>query len=33
MAIGMDAVQFRKFVEDEGVRWKPVVERVGLVEK
>jgi tripartite-type tricarboxylate transporter receptor subunit TctC len=29
----MDAAQFRKFVEDEGVRWKPVVERAGLVEK
>jgi tripartite-type tricarboxylate transporter receptor subunit TctC len=29
----MDARQFRKFVEDEGVRWKPLVERAGLVEK
>mgnify|MGYP003694189559 CR=1 FL=1 len=24
---------FRKFIEDEGVRWKPVIERAGLVEK
>jgi tripartite-type tricarboxylate transporter receptor subunit TctC len=29
----MDAAQFRKFIEDEAVRWKPVVERAGLVEK
>ena len=29
----MDAAQFRKFIEDEGVRWKPVIERAGLVEK
>jgi tripartite-type tricarboxylate transporter receptor subunit TctC len=30
---GMDADQFRKFIEDEGMRWKPVIERAGLVEK
>ena len=29
----MDAATLRKFVEDEGVRWKPVIERSGLVEK
>jgi len=29
----MDAPALRKFVEDEGVRWKPVIERAGLVEK
>ena len=30
---GMDAAAFRKFIADEGVRWKPVIERAGLVEK
>jgi tripartite-type tricarboxylate transporter receptor subunit TctC len=30
---GMDADQFRRFIEDEGARWKPVIERAGLVEK
>jgi tripartite-type tricarboxylate transporter receptor subunit TctC len=30
---GMDAAQLRKFIEDEGVRWKPVMERAGLTEK
>ena len=30
---GMDADQFRRFIEDEGKRWKPVIERAGLVEK
>src|SRR5882757_3399844 len=30
---GMDAAAFRKFIDDEGVRWKPVIERAGLVEK
>ena len=29
----MDAATFRKFIEAEGVRWKPVIERAGLVEK
>jgi tripartite-type tricarboxylate transporter receptor subunit TctC len=29
----MDAAQFRKFIEDEAGRWKPVIERAGLVEK
>ena len=29
----MDAAAFRKFIEDEGVRWKPVIERAGLMEK
>jgi tripartite-type tricarboxylate transporter receptor subunit TctC len=29
----MDAVAFRKFIEDEGVRWKPVIERSGMMEK
>jgi tripartite-type tricarboxylate transporter receptor subunit TctC len=29
----MDAAQFRKFIADEGVRWKPVIERAGLIEK
>jgi len=30
---GMDEAQFRKFIEDEGARWRPVIERAGLVEK
>jgi tripartite-type tricarboxylate transporter receptor subunit TctC len=30
---GMDADQFRRFIEDEGARWRPVIERAGLVEK
>ena len=30
---GMDAAQLRRFIEDEGVRWKPVMERAGLAEK
>ena len=30
---GMDALAFRKFIEDEGARWKPVIEQAGLVEK
>jgi tripartite-type tricarboxylate transporter receptor subunit TctC len=30
---GMDEAQFRKFIDDEGTRWKPVIERAGLVEK
>src|SRR5215831_5951830 len=30
---GMNAAELRKFVEDEGARWKPVIERAGLVEK
>jgi len=30
---GMDAPAFRKFIEDEGARWKPVIEQAGLVEK
>jgi tripartite-type tricarboxylate transporter receptor subunit TctC len=29
----MDALAFRKFIEDEGARWKPVIEQAGLVEK
>jgi len=29
----MDAPAFRRFIEQEGVRWKPVIERAGLVEK
>jgi tripartite-type tricarboxylate transporter receptor subunit TctC len=29
----MDAPSFRKFIEDEGLRWKPVIERAGLLEK
>jgi tripartite-type tricarboxylate transporter receptor subunit TctC len=29
----MDVATFRKFIEDEGVRFKPVIERAGLVEK
>ena len=28
-----DAAAFRKFIDDEGVRWKPVIERAGLMEK
>src|SRR5262249_11163445 len=27
----MDPAQFRKFIDDEGARWKPVVERAGLL--
>jgi len=30
---GMDAAAFRKFIAEEGVRWKPVIERAGMVEK
>jgi tripartite-type tricarboxylate transporter receptor subunit TctC len=30
---GMDASAFQKFIEDEGARWKPVIEQAGLVEK
>jgi len=29
----MDAPAFRGFIEAEGARWKPVIERAGLVEK
>jgi tripartite-type tricarboxylate transporter receptor subunit TctC len=29
----MDAASFRQFIEAEGVRWKPVIERAGLLEK
>ena len=29
----MDVAAFRKFIENEGVRFKPVIERAGLVEK
>jgi tripartite-type tricarboxylate transporter receptor subunit TctC len=29
----MDAAAFRKFIEDEGLRFRPVIERAGLVEK
>jgi tripartite-type tricarboxylate transporter receptor subunit TctC len=29
----MDAAQFRKFIDDEGARWRPVIERAGLIEK
>jgi len=29
----MDATQFRKFIGDEGVRWKPVIDRVDLIER
>jgi tripartite-type tricarboxylate transporter receptor subunit TctC len=29
----MEAAALRKFVEEEGVRWKPVIERAGLLEK
>jgi tripartite-type tricarboxylate transporter receptor subunit TctC len=29
----MDAPAFRKFIEDEGKRWRPVIEQAGLVEK
>jgi tripartite-type tricarboxylate transporter receptor subunit TctC len=29
----MDAAAFRKFIEAEGVRWKPVIEKAGLIEK
>ena len=30
---GMDAPAFHKFIEDEGARWRPVIEQAGLVEK
>ena len=30
---GMDAPAFHKFIEDEGTRWRPVIEQAGLVEK
>jgi tripartite-type tricarboxylate transporter receptor subunit TctC len=30
---GMDAPAFHKFIEDEGERWRPVIEQAGLVEK
>ena len=29
----MDAAAFRKFIEDEGLRFRPVIERAGLVDK
>jgi len=29
----LDAPAFRKFIEDESARWKPVIEQAGLVEK
>ena len=29
----MDAPPSDKFIEDEGVRWKPVIEQAGLVEQ
>jgi hypothetical protein len=29
----LDAPAFRKFIEDESARWKPVIEQSGLVEK
>jgi tripartite-type tricarboxylate transporter receptor subunit TctC len=29
----MDAAAFRKFIEEEGLRFRPVIERAGLVEK
>jgi tripartite-type tricarboxylate transporter receptor subunit TctC len=30
---GMDADAFRRFIEEEGARWRPVIEQAGLVEK
>jgi tripartite-type tricarboxylate transporter receptor subunit TctC len=30
---GMDAPAFHKFIENEGARWRPVIEQAGLVEK
>lgn len=30
---GMTAVQFRQFIMDETARWKPVIERAGLIGK
>src|SRR5215468_1559717 len=30
---GMDAPAFHRFIEDEGARWRPVIEQAGLVEK
>ena len=29
----MDTAAFRKFIEDEHVRWKPVIEKAGMLEK
>jgi tripartite-type tricarboxylate transporter receptor subunit TctC len=29
----MDTATFRKFIEDEHVRWKPVIEKTGMMEK
>jgi tripartite-type tricarboxylate transporter receptor subunit TctC len=29
----MDAAAFRKFIEAEAARWKPVIEKAGLIEK
>ncbi len=29
----MDTGKFRKFIEDEYVRWKPVIEKAGMMEK
>src|SRR5207342_92431 len=29
----MDTASFRKFIEDEHVRWKPVIEKAGMMEK
>ena len=30
---GMDPTAFRKFIDDEGARWRPVIDQAGLVEK
>ena len=29
----MDTAAFRKFIDDEHVRWKPVIEKAGMLEK
>ena len=29
----MDTAAFRRFIEDEHVRWKPVIEKAGMMEK
>jgi tripartite-type tricarboxylate transporter receptor subunit TctC len=33
LVTGMDAPAFRKFIEDENARWRPVIEQAGLLEK
>ena len=33
LSLPMSAAEFSKFVEEEGARWKPLIESAGLVGK